>query len=558
MENWKSLFRPHILQRGLDYYEEGAVVSFDKTESGYRAEVEGTEDYEVEIEIQDGEITDLYCSCPYADDGNCCKHMAAVLYAVDNGEPSETGAQNPSDMRNERISGLQKIVADIPEKELRELVVSLADNDQSLHNRLMLQYGNVNLAFLARLKTQIDEIGWRYSDRSGFIDYRNAYDYCSVLEAVLDDNVPTLIERGYIKGAFELTNYVFMEIAEREIDDSDGGTSEVASLCYEYWKQIVCAADEAEEKEMIQWFKKRRYRHIPDYMEEYIQEFLLDEFYDEELLRENLEYLDESIKKLEHSTDESNWSREQECANCVLKRIALMEKLHYSQGDIREYRDRYRRFPEIRKMEICEYREKQDYDAAISVLKESKEMDGRFAGQVSGYSEDLLELYEMTGQQEAYREELIWHVYHCSQNNLIYILKLKDLCTEAEWERERERLLASKSTWGVHYKLLENEKMYEQLLKEIKEHPGIYLMDQYEGVLKKYFPEEVRDIYADYVERWAERTSDRKSYQGQVMYLKKIAKYPGGRELAGKIAAGWKLKYRRRPAMMDELRKAGF
>jgi len=461
-------------------------------------------------------------------------------------------------MRNERISGLQKLVADIPEKELRELIVSLADNDQSLHNRLMLQYGTVNPAFLARLKTQIDEIGWHYSDRSGFIDYRNAYDYCSELEAVLDENVPTLIERGYIKGAFELTNYVFMEIAEREIDDSDGGTSEVASLCYEYWKQIVCAADEAEEKEMIQWFKKRRYRHIPDYMGEYIQEFLLDEFHDEELLRENLEYLDESIKKLEHSTDESNWSRERECVNCVLKRIALMEKLHYSQGDIREYRDRYRRFPEIRKMEIREYREKQDYNAAISVLKESKEMDGRFAGQVSGYSEDLIELYEMTGQQEAYREELIWHVYHCSQNNLTYILKLKDLCTEAEWEQERERLLASKSTWGVHYKLLENEKMYERLLKEIQEQPVIYLMDQYESVLKKHFPEEVRDIYADYVERWAERTSDRKAYQGQVMYLKKIAKYPGGRELAGKIAAGWKLKYRRRPAMMDELMKAGF
>ena len=154
--------------------------------------------------MQDGEITDLYCSCPYADDGNYCKHMAAVLYAVDNGEASETGAQNLSDMRNERISSLQKIVADIPEKELRELVVSLADNDQSLHNRLTLQYGTVNPAFLAHLKTQIDEIGWRRSDRSGFIDYRNAYDYCSELEAVLYENIPTLIKRGYIKGAFEL------------------------------------------------------------------------------------------------------------------------------------------------------------------------------------------------------------------------------------------------------------------------------------------------------------------------------------------------------------------
>lgn len=192
------------------------------------------------------------------------------------------------------------------------------------------------------------------------------------------------------------------------------------------------------------------------------------------------------------------------------------------------------------------------------MLKESKEMDSGFAGLVSGYSEELLVLYEMTGQQEAYREELIWHVYHCSQNNLTYILKLKDLCTEAEWEQERERLLASKATWGVHYKLLENEKMYEQLLKEIKEHPGIYLLDQYESVLKKHFPEKVRDIYADYVERWAERTSDRKSYQGQVIYLKKIARYPDGKELASKIAAEWKQKYRKRPAMMDELRKAGF
>ena len=27
-----------------------------------------------------GEITDMYCSCPYALDGRNCKHMAAVLY----------------------------------------------------------------------------------------------------------------------------------------------------------------------------------------------------------------------------------------------------------------------------------------------------------------------------------------------------------------------------------------------------------------------------------------------------------------------------------------------
>ena len=37
-------------------------------------------------------------------------------------------------------------------------------------------------------------------------------------------------------------------------------------------------------------------------------------------------------------------------------------------------------------------------------------------------------------------------------------------------------------------------------------------------------------------------------------YMKKITKYPGGRETADQIAEEWKVTYRRRPAMMDELK----
>ena len=34
MENWKVLFRPRILERGLNYYEMGAVENVQKTEGG--------------------------------------------------------------------------------------------------------------------------------------------------------------------------------------------------------------------------------------------------------------------------------------------------------------------------------------------------------------------------------------------------------------------------------------------------------------------------------------------------------------------------------------------
>ena len=34
MESWKDLFRTHILERGLNYYEEDCVTSLEQTSTG--------------------------------------------------------------------------------------------------------------------------------------------------------------------------------------------------------------------------------------------------------------------------------------------------------------------------------------------------------------------------------------------------------------------------------------------------------------------------------------------------------------------------------------------
>ena len=87
--NWKKLFAMHILERGYDYYLENLVENIDISEDIIRADMIGSDDYEVEISINNGEVTDLYCSCPYALDGRNCKHMAAVLYEWSEGEEEE-------------------------------------------------------------------------------------------------------------------------------------------------------------------------------------------------------------------------------------------------------------------------------------------------------------------------------------------------------------------------------------------------------------------------------------------------------------------------------------
>ncbi len=75
------LFPPHIVERGLLYFQQGKVRDIQKTSAGrYRAEVCGSENYSVWLKLDsDLYIKDGGCDCPY---GGACKHMAALWYAV--------------------------------------------------------------------------------------------------------------------------------------------------------------------------------------------------------------------------------------------------------------------------------------------------------------------------------------------------------------------------------------------------------------------------------------------------------------------------------------------
>ena len=139
-KKWRNEFRPHILERGLNYYESGMVTDLEQTDDGYKAVVRGSEDYSVEIVIENDEVAAMFCDCPYADDGNYCKHMAAVLYEIEGREVEVSPKKTLFERTDESIMKLQQVVAKIPENELRKLLIELAQNDPSLCSRLVLQY----------------------------------------------------------------------------------------------------------------------------------------------------------------------------------------------------------------------------------------------------------------------------------------------------------------------------------------------------------------------------------------------------------------------------------
>ena len=80
---WENIFRDWILERGRQYYNSNRVANMIYENNLFQARVLGEKPYDVRIEISDDKIVLMRCSCPFAASGQKCKHMAAVLYAIE-------------------------------------------------------------------------------------------------------------------------------------------------------------------------------------------------------------------------------------------------------------------------------------------------------------------------------------------------------------------------------------------------------------------------------------------------------------------------------------------
>lgn len=81
-EDLEALVPRKIFERGQAYYcENDAVGHITRKKNTFKAKVEGTETYRVELTMHAGEPPEIYCDCPY-EHGDVCKHGIALGLAV--------------------------------------------------------------------------------------------------------------------------------------------------------------------------------------------------------------------------------------------------------------------------------------------------------------------------------------------------------------------------------------------------------------------------------------------------------------------------------------------
>ena len=109
IQNWKTLFTENALSMGEDYWKRGRVADLKEEKDGYSGAVIGDRRYEVRIrKNSDGQVR-MHCTCPQANGGGRCRHMAAVCYAVEEMEQKKAKANSAGEEReNEEKPGRQQ------------------------------------------------------------------------------------------------------------------------------------------------------------------------------------------------------------------------------------------------------------------------------------------------------------------------------------------------------------------------------------------------------------------------------------------------------------------
>lgn len=544
---WKNMFPPHIWLRGVDYYRDGRVLDLHYRNSEVTAQVEGSEIYMVSVTLNKdrNRITDYFCDCPYGEDGTPCKHLAAVLCAVQDVPKSPI----PEEKNGHTVEAMVELLS---ESQMRNLLIRFAEGNPYIREMIQLAASNeLPQSQKDQWEADLGELTDSMSDRHGFIDYEDASEYCDALEEYMNDQLPDLLFAGKTMDAFQLTWLTFQTGVEQDMDDSDGGLSVLASFCMDAWSQILKQADLEEQREILHWFTAH-YASL-DLGRMFLDEYLYDAPWKDEIGPELLSFLDRQIQEC-LKKENSQYRLE----DLIVYRVKWMERLGKSEEEQEQYFAQYHYLPRIREIKISQAEQSGDWVTALALLEESREIDKDKPGLVAKYSTQMIEIYEKTNKRELLLKELRDYLYEFRQDDLVYVLKLKATLTPEKWAAERGRLLNNTTMRSQIYPLLEQEQMYEELMQTIEKNADIYALERYERFLKKLYGQRCLNVYVTHLQDAMGRAYNRKAYWSVIQTLKKVRKYPDGKEAAKGLADCWRAKYPRRTSMLDELNKSGF
>lgn len=221
-EALRGLAGERSFSRGAAYATDQRVEGLSEDGDFLVAEVCGTQEYHVELWVEDGALA-YECDCPVGMDGACCKHCVAVgLTWLDQRKsalPQQHGTRSTSPAVT--LEDVRAYLRTLTPDALVELVMAQAHHDPDLREQLLLRVARAS-AHGVDLQTYRKAIDRAVALRD-LLDYGGSADYASGVSRVLD-SLEELLQDGHGEEALTLIEYAVqtMDKSVGLVDDSDG------------------------------------------------------------------------------------------------------------------------------------------------------------------------------------------------------------------------------------------------------------------------------------------------------------------------------------------------
>lgn len=484
-----------IAERGLDYYKKGYVNNLEKTKSAWLAEVGEKRIYHVKLILNKaGNLQRASCTCPC---DYYCKHIAATWFAV-------LG---------------EEFVAKSEQEEI--LAASQSDALQDLRR-----------------------VFNRYAKGA---DYWQARTFARELDSFLG-----MLDKMHETEQFQIlkTFYGRLTTALMRSDDSDGYLGDLLDEAAYQFNQLYLQTQNRKlksdiEKVWLKWINDKENFWLAEHTR--IFEFWRKALYQSGRAKEVLDWIAEYEKEAEEYETSGiiNWRYE------TLNHIDKEQAEAFLQDNLDE--------PYLRNIAIENLRE-QGKDAEAEKLL----LEGLDSKQGWNYreewQEELLKIAENTGQKDKaikYAENLILTSHEHLQEHQFNALK--NACSDEEWVIHAQKIEDFLLKNQFENKLAEFfvlDKAFDKLETLLLATEKIYLLESYASKLAKNAQEKVAFHWLVLLENKMQEYRDRPKYAYWVRQANKLLKkYPYLLEEMKNVAERFKINYKQRPALMEELLK---
>ncbi|NML70264.1 hypothetical protein HHL23_10690 [Chryseobacterium sp. RP-3-3] len=560
--NFENMIDSKIVDRAREYYKNGFVEYITELEEDhFTAIVSGTENYEVEIRLHDGEIQEHFCDCPY-DHGEFCKHEVAVLFSIlqqyktiDIVEESQKTKSKAKAKPKQKVD-FSKILDTISHEELKKFVLDYTSTDRNFNNAFISNFAVISGNDSFELyQGQIKDIYRSGKDRYGFIERYQMKKVGNQLLAFLSD-IEKYIDQGNLITVFYRSSALLEEsiAATQFCDDSDGYLSSLIDGSFSALETIALSElPEDLRKEIMSYcfevFDKNKFKGWGwhEAMLVLSGKFVKNKKEAEQILirisgnsEKDNDYGVEKLENLKYDT--------------LLKWKGIDEAEKFLNGNLHN--------TELRSKAISIAIHNFEYGKAKEIAKEGVVLDRKERpGLVKKWYNHLLKIAELENDQEyivLYARYLLKDNFYPERD---YYEILKKHVAEENWQEFVDEMISDilkqeryRGKYELAASLYIREKRWTNLFELVKKSQSIHFLEMYEEYIKHLFLPEIINLYIQYINSVIDEASSRSNYKSICIYLKKIKKM-GAEDKVKEMVQRFKVTFPKKKALIDELDK---